>query len=95
MAVKSSLLSLVFTDLVDSTALKAQLGDHKAGELIERHQDRIRALRVETGGREVDTGVAQVIASLPDRLEEAQEASPRFASSLATRSACPVAPISV
>ncbi len=27
MAVKSSLLSLVFTDLVDSTALKMQLGD--------------------------------------------------------------------
>ncbi len=54
-AVKSSLLSLVFTDLVDSTALKMQLGDHKAGELIERHQERVRALRVETGGREVDT----------------------------------------
>ena len=55
MAVKSSLLSLVFTDLVDSTALKVQLGDHKAGELIERHQERVRALGVEAGGREVDT----------------------------------------
>ncbi len=55
MPVKSSLLSLVFTDLVDSTALKMQLGDHKAAELIERHQERLRALRVETGGREVDT----------------------------------------
>ena len=52
--VKSSLLSLVFTDLVDSTAFKMQLGDHKAGELIERHQERVRALTVETGGREVE-----------------------------------------
>jgi adenylate cyclase len=55
MAVKSELLSLVFTDLVDSTALKLQLGDQRAGELIGRHQERVRALRVETGGREVDT----------------------------------------
>ncbi len=55
MELKSSLLSLVFTDLVDSTALKTQLGDHKAGELIERHQERVRQLRAETGGREVDT----------------------------------------
>ena len=55
MAVKSSLLSLVFTDLVDSTALKARLGDLDAGELIERHQERVRGLRVETVGREVDT----------------------------------------
>ncbi len=62
--VKSSLLSLVFTDLVDSTALKMQLGDHKAGELIERHQERVRALRVETGGREV-------CGARPDRSAEA------------------------
>ena len=55
MAVKSSLLSLVFTDLGASTALKMQLGDHKAGELIQRHQERVRALTLETGGREVDT----------------------------------------
>ncbi len=55
MPVESSLLSLVFTDLVDSTALKMRLGDHKASELIERHQERVRALSVETGGREVDT----------------------------------------
>ncbi len=54
-AVKSSLLSLVFTDLVDSTALKMRLGDLDAGGLIERHQERVRALSVETGGREVDT----------------------------------------
>ncbi len=41
MAVKSSLLSLVFTDLVDSTAFKMQLGDqgaltHAAGAQYER-----------------------------------------------------------
>ena len=48
MAVKSSLLSLVFTDLVDSTALKTPLGDQPAGELIERHHERVRQLRAET-----------------------------------------------
>ena len=42
MAVKSSLLSLVFTDLVDSTALKSELRDRKALELI---GDRIRTGR--------------------------------------------------
>ncbi len=61
MAVKSSLLSLVFTDLVDSTALKVQLGDHKAGELIEHHQERVRALRVETGGREATVEVLEKV----------------------------------
>ncbi len=55
MPVKSSLLSLVFTDLVDSTALKTRLGDLDAGQLIERHQARVRQLRTETEGREVDS----------------------------------------
>jgi TolB-like protein/class 3 adenylate cyclase len=55
MAVKSDLLSLVFTDLVDSTALKTRLGDHQAGGLIARHHERVRRLMRELGGREVDT----------------------------------------
>ncbi len=53
--VKSSLLSLVFTDLVDSTALKTRLGDHQAAELIARHGERVRRLQRELAGREVDT----------------------------------------
>jgi class 3 adenylate cyclase len=52
--VKSSLLSLVFTDLVDSTALKTQLGDGKTGALIARHQERVRGLIHELAGREID-----------------------------------------
>ena len=65
MAVKSSLLSLVFTDLVDSTALKMQLGDHKAGELIERHQERVRALRVRPAGARWTP--LETASSLPSR----------------------------
>ncbi len=44
MAVKSSLLSLVFTDLVDSTALKLRLGDLGAGDsaLRDRYLDGLR-----------------------------------------------------
>ncbi|MEE9279142.1 MAG: AAA family ATPase [Myxococcota bacterium] len=52
---KSSLLSLVFTDLVDSTALRARLGDHKADVLIARHHERVRSTIRHLGGREVDT----------------------------------------
>ncbi len=54
MAVKSSLLTLVFTDLGGSTALKTRLGDHEAGALITRHQERVRQLVIETKGRKVD-----------------------------------------
>jgi hypothetical protein len=45
---------LVFTDLVDSTALKTRIGDRKGLELIARHAERVRRLVRETQGREVD-----------------------------------------
>ncbi len=35
----SLLLTLVFTDLEDSTGLKTRLGDQKAAQLIARHQE--------------------------------------------------------
>ena len=54
-ASKASLLCLVFTDLVDSTALKTRMGDEAAGELIGRYQDRVRGLMTETAGREIDS----------------------------------------
>lgn len=51
---KSSLSCLVFSDLVGSTALKAELGDEAAGSLIARHHAHVRRLLRETAGREVD-----------------------------------------
>ena len=50
----SRVLTLVFTDLVDSTGLKRRLGDRDAGALIARHQAVVRRLASETQGREVD-----------------------------------------
>jgi class 3 adenylate cyclase/formylglycine-generating enzyme required for sulfatase activity/predicted esterase len=52
---RSHLLCLVFTDLVDSTGLKARLGDRVAGELIERHHEEVRRLIDSAGGREIDS----------------------------------------
>jgi len=50
----SRILTLVFTDLADSTALKAQRGDHVVGDLIERHRALVRELAAESGGRIID-----------------------------------------
>src|SRR5262245_57800373 len=47
-------LGLVFTDLVDSTALKATRGDDAAGALIARHREQVARLASENGGRIVD-----------------------------------------
>lgn len=52
---RSHLLCLVFTDLVDSTGLKARLGDGAAGELIGRHHREVRRLLGDAGGREIDS----------------------------------------
>ncbi len=51
----SRVATLVFTDLVDSTRLKTQFGDRRAGELISRHQQQVQRLAAELGGREVDS----------------------------------------
>ncbi|MBW1687773.1 MAG: protein kinase, partial [Deltaproteobacteria bacterium] len=45
---------MVFTDLVESTALKSRLGDAAAGERIARYQAEVRRLVAATGGREID-----------------------------------------
>ena len=50
----SRILTLVFTDLADSTALKTQRGDRAVGELIARHRAHVRRLATEAGGRVVD-----------------------------------------
>jgi len=50
----SRILTLVFTDLKDSTALKTQRGDQAVGELIARHRKHVRRLAAESGGRIID-----------------------------------------
>lgn len=50
----SRTLTLVFTDLVSSTALKNARGDHAAGELVDRHRELVRKLAQDLGGRIVD-----------------------------------------
>jgi class 3 adenylate cyclase len=46
---------VLFTDLVESTARAATLGDRQWGDLLERHQAVVRAELGRFGGREVDT----------------------------------------
>lgn len=50
----SWILTLVFADLADSTALKTRRGDKAVGELITRHRTHVIRLATECGGRIVD-----------------------------------------
>ena len=50
----SRILTLVFTDLADSTALKMVRGDQAVGELIEQHRAIVRRVAAESGGRIID-----------------------------------------
>ena len=50
----SRILTVVFTDLVDSTALKTRRGDQAVGALITRHRAHVRRLAAESGGRIID-----------------------------------------
>jgi len=49
------LATLVFTDVVDSTAIAARLGDNRWRELLSRHFETARAELERFGGREVTT----------------------------------------
>jgi WD40 repeat protein/class 3 adenylate cyclase len=51
---QSTILTLVFTDLVDSTALKAEKGDRVAGDLIARHRASVQKLADQHHGRIID-----------------------------------------
>jgi pimeloyl-ACP methyl ester carboxylesterase/class 3 adenylate cyclase len=48
------LLTVLFTDLVGSTATVAELGDVRWRELLERHNEAVRRVLRRYGGREVD-----------------------------------------
>jgi len=50
----SRILTLLFTDLADSTALKTQRGDQAVGGLITRHRAHVRRLAADLGGRIID-----------------------------------------
>jgi class 3 adenylate cyclase len=49
------LATVLFTDIVGSTALAAELGDRRWRELLERHHDAVRRQLARFRGREVDT----------------------------------------
>ena len=53
-AKKARLLTLVFTDLADSTALKSRLGDHRVSSLIARHRALVERLTSKHDGRIID-----------------------------------------
>ncbi len=48
------LLTVLFTDIVDSTKRAAELGDRRWRELLERHNARVRSHLEEYRGREID-----------------------------------------
>lgn len=48
------MLTLVFTDLVGSTALKTEMGDHAVSDLIARHRAHIERLTAQLDGRVID-----------------------------------------
>jgi class 3 adenylate cyclase len=49
------LATVLFTDIVDSTAMAAELGDRAWHELLEKHHEVVRRALDRFGGREVDT----------------------------------------
>lgn len=50
----SRLLTLVFTDIVDSTALKSTHGDFHAGDLLARDRGHVERIAKDHGGRVID-----------------------------------------
>lgn len=57
------LATVVFTDIVDSTALAVELGDRAWRQLLERHHAMVRKELVRYRGREVDTAGDGFLAS--------------------------------
>ena len=49
------LATVLFTDIVDSTARLAELGDRRWRELLAEHHARVRRQLARFGGREIDT----------------------------------------
>ena len=58
------LTTVLFTDIVDSTAKAAELGDARWRETLQRHHDAVRACLAAHGGTEVDTAGDGFFATL-------------------------------
>ena len=52
---ESGLITVLFTDLVGSTALSERIGDGAADDLRRRHFELLRSVIARTGGEEVKT----------------------------------------
>jgi pimeloyl-ACP methyl ester carboxylesterase len=57
------LATVLFTDIVDSTARLAQVGDHRWREILDRHNDLVRRELARFRGRELDTAGDGFLAS--------------------------------
>jgi class 3 adenylate cyclase len=57
------LATLVFTDIVGSTRLAADLGDPRWRDLLDQHHDLVRREIVRFGGREIDTAADGFLAT--------------------------------
>ena len=58
--------SVMFTDLVDSTAMTAQLGDKRSLEIVRSHDSIVRSSLRSTGGREVKHTGDGIMAAFDD-----------------------------
>src|SRR4051812_13341141 len=62
------IVTILFTDLVDSTGLIERLGDDTAERLTHRHFEILRQALADTGGREVKSTGDGVMAAFPSAL---------------------------
>src|SRR3954452_7574693 len=62
------IITILFTDLVDSTGLIERLGDDTAERLTHRHFEILRQALADTGGREVKSTGDGVMAAFPSAL---------------------------
>jgi class 3 adenylate cyclase len=61
--VDTGLRAIMFTDLVGSTDMSSRLGDHRALEVLRRHDEVVREALAATGGREVKHTGDGILAS--------------------------------
>jgi class 3 adenylate cyclase len=55
LAPQSIVVTILFTDIVDSTVRAAELGDHRWGESLAQHRSMVRRQISQHSGREIDT----------------------------------------